>query len=358
LQPQPTRREADWSHTKAHLLRRIAPAREWLAPVWASPCARARAGWIGTCAMALEQKHLDIYRDIFVSRNDVYALQTPKGAYFTKRSPVTDEVVSSHLLGNITAGFYGLDKDSSVSWIVLDADTPDGLDRLQDAWKGLADQKISSLLEKSRRGGHLWILFERVPAKAARRLILGSLPHLEGVPKQDRLTQDSQFGSLVRGPLGIHRLTGQRYPFVDPVSLLPVSRSVVGTIDYLAESPKVTASHAEEADIFAPADSVAYLPAPERPSGLSPMQRLKEQIGDPYTFISQFVELDASGKGHCPFHPPDYHPSFAVNRYAGYWVDFHEVNPRTGRYVGGDVIEFYRRLRGLSYKEVLRELGG
>ena len=53
---------------------------------------------------------------------------------------------------------------------------------------------------------------------------------------------------------------------------------------------------------------------------------------------------------------PDRHPSFAVNRAGGYWVDFHEVNPATGRYVGGDVIEFYKRLKGLSYQETLKEL--
>jgi DNA primase len=89
---------------------------------------------------------------------------------------------------------------------------------------------------------------------------------------------------------------------------------------------------------------------------LSPIQRLKEQIGDPYAFISQFVELDERGHGHCPIHPPDVHPSFAVDRQSGHWTCFHEVDPRTGRYLGGDAIEFFRRLRGLSYKDTLREL--
>ena len=88
------------------------------------------------------------------------------------------------------------------------------------------------------------------------------------------------------------------------------------------------------------------------------MERLKAGLGDPYDFISRYMELNSDGRCHCPFHPPNYHPSFAVNRIDGYWVGFHEVDPRTGRYVGGDAIAFYRRLRGLSYKEVLDELGG
>ena len=54
------------------------------------------------------------------------------------------------------------------------------------------------------------------------------------------------------------------------------------------------------------------------------IEELKEAIGTVYAFISQFVDLDDKGRGHCPFHPPDLHPSFAVNRQEDYWVDFHD----------------------------------
>ena len=83
---------------------------------------------------------------------------------------------------------------------------------------------------------------------------------------------------------------------------------------------------------------------------------MKRAIGDVYTFVSEYVELDARGRGSCPFHPPDQHPSFAVNREEGYWVCFHETNPQTGHYLGGDAIEFYRRLKGLTFREAVREL--
>ena len=33
-----------------------------------------------------------------------------------------------------------------------------------------------------------------------------------------------------------------------------------------------------------------------------------------------------------------------------------ETNPATGRYLGGDAIEFYRRLKGMSFKESVQEL--
>jgi hypothetical protein len=312
----------------------------------------------------LEQRFLDTYLDLFVHRRDVYAQQTRTGSYFLKTSPVTAAVAEAHLRGELTAGWYALDQQQTVRWVTLDADRPDGREQLQEAWKQLAERGIASQLELSRRGGHLWILFEPIAAKAARRLVLGVLPELEGIevyPKRDQLDRSARVGNLLRGPLGIHRLTGKRYPLVDPISLNPVARSVVGTLEYLSRVPRISpdlvaeqlASLLDQAPLVRP--EVAS-PDPASVRTRSVLQEIKRQLGDPYEFISRFMALDASGRGHCPFHPPDHHPSFAVNRQQGYWVDFHEVNPRTGRYVGGDVIEFYRKLRGLTYAEVLREL--
>jgi hypothetical protein len=186
--------------------------------------------------MAIEQQHLDTYRNPFIHRQDVFAQQTPKGAYFLTRSPITDDVIRSHLQGKITAGFYPLAIDHTTRWVCLDADQDNGLEQLQEAWQQLNQRGIPSQLEGSRRGGHLWILFEPLPAADARRLILGVLPHLEGVevfPKRDRLDAGAQVGNLVRGPLGVHLLTGRRYPFLDPITLQPVAGSVQAILDYL-----------------------------------------------------------------------------------------------------------------------------
>jgi len=302
------------------------------------------------------------YHELFVHRSDAYALQTRSGSYFAKKAPVTHEVILRHLKGELTAGFYAMDSDSTVRWLALDGDQTDSLEHLQEAWKRLDQLQIPSYLEGSRRGAHLWLFFEPLPASAARRFVLSLLPELQGVevyPKRDELDGTVRLGSLVRGPLGIHRRSGQRYPFLDPVSLKPVSSSLFGMLGYLLQAERVR--HEQLAELPTSPQLPAPLPAHQEPTrgrrrALSPLDRLKTQIGDPYAFIGQFVALDSAGRGHCPFHPPDRNPSFAVNRQAGYWVDFHEVNPRTGRYAGGDAIEFYRRLRGLSYKEVISEL--
>ena len=85
------------------------------------------------------------------------------------------------------------------------------------------------------------------------------------------------------------------------------------------------------------------------------MAGLKDRIGDLRTFVSQYVQLDDAGRGPCPFHPPDKNPSFAVHP-DGFWVCFHEVNPSTGKQLGGDAIDFYRRLKGLSYRDAIKDL--
>lgn len=316
--------------------------------------------------MHSEQRGLDIYRDLFCHRRDLYALQTKTGAYFLRRNEIDDAVIDAHLEGRITAGWYALTPDSTVRWVALDADQDNGLESLQHAWKQLDAKGISSYLELSRRGGHLWTFFEPISAAVARRLIFGLIPKVSEVeifPKQDRLDGPGRVGSLVRGPLGVHRLSGRRYPFVDPISLKPVSITTAGTLEYLREVQRVSATDAAEhlamlleARCSPAAWTNAANELPNHDVPLSPLARVKQQIGDPYNFIAQYVELDEGGRGHCPFHPPDRHPSFAVNRNGGYWIDFHEVNPETGRYVGGDVIEFYRRLKGLSYKDALGDL--
>jgi len=67
-----------------------------------------------------------------------------------------------------------------------------------------------------------------------------------------------------------------------------------------------------------------------------------------------FTELKDRGHyytGLCPLHPESHH-SFAVYPNpgeAGRWVCFHE-------YKGGDAVGLYAEVKGISYKEALKEL--
>src|ERR1700694_3822703 len=103
---------------------------------------------------------------------------------------------------------------------VFDADREDGLEQLAALSLELAGQGIPTLLEASRRGGHLWIHFERpTDARVVRAWLLPYAQALdvELYPKQERLAPGGS-GSLVRLPLGVHRRSRGWYPFVQLAS--------------------------------------------------------------------------------------------------------------------------------------------
>jgi hypothetical protein len=316
--------------------------------------------------MSIEERYLRRYAKLFCHRQDIYALQKRDGSYFLVRKPITGDLLCRHLEGELTCGWYALGHNNTVRWTALDADEEDGLGTLQHAWEILIDLNIAAYLEDSRRGGHLWVFVEPVAAFVMRALLKQVLDQLEVdeveiYPRQDELT-DGGVGSLVRGPLGVHQISGQRYGFLDPTGLSPVGCSLIDQLEYLLTC-QVNSVH-QVAEALATLIREAQRPIQE-PCGRTQaeamlgddkLETLKLAIGDLYAFISQYVVLDAKGRGSCPFHPPDRHPSFAVNREQGYWVCFHETNPHTGRYLGGDAIEFYQRLKDLSFKEAVREL--
>ncbi len=90
---------------------------------------------------------------------------------------------------------------------VFDAEQEDGLERRAALSAELTGQRIPSLLETSRRGGHLWIyLAQPAPASAVRACLLpfALANDVECYPKQDVLPVGG-CGSLIRLPLGVHR---------------------------------------------------------------------------------------------------------------------------------------------------------
>jgi hypothetical protein len=147
----------------------------------------------------------------------------PKGGCRLSR-----KTVLQHLSGEITIGLYPINPETQRSkWVAIDADYSNALeDLLKLRWELLQDG-VEAALEKSRRGGHLWIFAEqpllardcrvyiynlatrlKVPVKGGGGLAEG----IEVFPRQDELGQ-AQFGNALRGPLGVHRAVGQRFWF-------------------------------------------------------------------------------------------------------------------------------------------------
>ena len=261
----------------------------------------------------------------FISRRDDYALQQPTGRYRRIGAPVTAAVLRRHVAGTLTMGTYVIDEAGRCRFAVYDADTPDGLALLAEVQGRLAADGIPSHLEGSRRGGHLWVLFsQRLAAGVVRRWLLPYCPPgVEFYPKQATVGQG--YGSLIRVPLGVHRLSGRRYPFVWWVTGAPV---------LVAHSTSALLSWCCSLEQAAPPDEHTLISPPSAMSATPPQASITKNVStaprsgypsiaawcaaqDPFSLIGRYVRLDPRGLGHCPFGEHhrdgvDQHPSFRV----------------------------------------------
>ncbi len=193
-------------------------------------------------------EHLTGFAETFLSRFDFYPLQRPTGRYRKVLRPLTTELVTGHLRGELTIGAYALSPESFAKWICLDADAPSQWDELRGLAQDLAGQEVPSYLELSRRGGHLWFFLSPISGREARRfgrqlLAEYGISQVELYPKQDQLVTGP--GSVVRLPLGKHQRTGQRYHFVT-FSGEPLAPTIRAQLAILAAPARVPAAFVTE----------------------------------------------------------------------------------------------------------------
>jgi hypothetical protein len=178
--------------------------------------------------------------DLFVNRNDVWAKQMEDGSYRPVWEPLDEKVIRKHLKGEITVGTYPIEPEhQTTKFLAFDVDGSDEA-LTKTATRCLYEEvtkevpKEAILLEKSRRGYHLWVFFSppvlaifanqfgielakrtKVPISTKADL------HLEVFPKQAVVSRDSP-GNLIKLVLGVHRLSGKRTEFVSPDDLSSV----------------------------------------------------------------------------------------------------------------------------------------
>ena len=274
----------------------------------------------------------------FVQRWDVYPKQLEDGSYVCIRGSLNVDHLYAHLRGEMTLGTYVLNQASQARLIVLDNDTEDGWSYVLDCGARLAAEPIPAYLEKSRRGGHIWMFFkEPVAGSSARSFAQAVVEKLgfesfEIYPKQDETGKG--LGSLIRMPFGVHRLTGRRYGFFSADGQ-PLGRTLREQIDAL-QRPQFLAKA-----FLAQYTSIS---SPEEPKARSkrlrgPATHVSEKLKAHVTvleFVGRYVDLrpnESGAVGLCPFHD-DQHPSFAVNDRDNYWHCFAGCG-------GGSIIDFW-----------------
>jgi hypothetical protein len=293
---------------------------------------------------------LERYRELLINRSDTYARQSKAGAgYYRVQAPVTDAVLEQHLAGAITGGWYCLNPDSRVKWAVVDLDDDEaGIQTAQTLYRRFQDDyQLPTYIESSRdQRAHLWLFLTPAwPAQAIRQLlqgVLGDPPgQIEIFPKQDRL-RPGRVGSLVRGPLGVHRKTGEVYPFLSPDTLERIEdpAAYLGQMQTAEGEPLAQALNAL---LREPPRSLRRPPA--RAGVLYPHRdpsdtlAVAERLGIPLDWKENYAQ------GICPFHPAEEHPSFTIYPNTHTWICWHEM--RMGR--GG--VSLYAAVRGISYRE-------
>ena len=264
------------------------------------------------------------YASLFVQCWDAYAVQQADGSYWRVGEPLSFSLLSAHLAGRWTLGMYLLDQQSRCAFAVFDADSPDGLARLIKLSEALRRAGISTLLEASRRGGHLWVhLAVPAPAHMVRAWLLPYAAALgvEFYPKQDVLAPGGS-GSLIRLPLGLHRQSRGWYPFLTRSvcgDWIPVGETVMECCAWaVAHVERVTLP---DVVVWASrGEVVASVPEPMAShwsaDGGRGSIRAWCQAQDIVEVIGRYVALDSRGVGSCPFkehhHRGDRRPSFQV----------------------------------------------
>ncbi len=249
---------------------------------------------------------------ICVGRRSDYAVQLRDGRYIRVQKPITSRILARHLAGQMSIGTYVRDEEGRCSFAVFDADQPAGLKVLRDLQAELEEQGFPAYLERSRRGGHLWLFFHApCPAALVRAWLmpLASERHLELFPKQ---SSGQGIGSLMRLPFGIHQRSGKRYPFLTP-ALQPAAHTLPEQLQWLAQVQRVT-----------PPPVPLPPPRPVAPPAYTidpsnPMRSIRDwnAAQNPFTLIGRYISLSHNGTGHCPFldhhaEGRDTHASFHV----------------------------------------------
>lgn len=249
-------------------------------------------------------------------------------------------------------------------------ETINGREMMRDAYLRLERAGIPSALELSRRGARVRVFAaEPVPARDLQSLLLFALSSderarmargevaVEIFPKQADL-REGQVGNGVRGPFGIHRKSGERYPFIMPDGR-PVASTLGGQIDYAIAVPMVDVRRELEKRPWLEAERESILerrheperpseqerrPCLSRPDGLSPIETWKQQHPLDEILARYGVDVHRSGSYHCPLNhhgDGDQTPSLSVDRERGVWFCF-----TVGR--GGSQLDFVMEAEGLS----------
>ncbi|MEJ7805513.1 MAG: DEAD/DEAH box helicase family protein [Telluria sp.] len=147
---------------KVKLFRRLFQGREDVYPVRWQSQNTGKSGYSPACA--------NLWRPVVCKKNQGMDCNVCSHRLYP---PVTDDVITRHLEGKITAGVYPVFGDDKCYFLAIDFDDEDWRDDARAVLQTCTQNNLPAALEISRsgEGAHLWLFFANpTPARDVRRL--------------------------------------------------------------------------------------------------------------------------------------------------------------------------------------------
>jgi len=234
----------------------------------------------------------------------------------TAGDPTPEQIIAALTADGPALAPFFLDDASMTHVLAIDTDGEDGWHTLGVVAAALRDSDIPAYGEPSRRGGHLWIVVDRViPAIVGRFALMAAIeaagydpdPKIELRPSKDRRT--SPFGGeSLRGPWMRHPETAQRYGLLKMATGQPLATTIAGSLMAIELADHRAIARLAER-YSPPVKIIATAPRRDREPG-SITAVLVERFG------SHDVNDRPIGPGKsivCPFHD-DTQPSMTIAR--------------------------------------------
>jgi hypothetical protein len=165
------------------------------------------------------RRHLEIFRSLFVAREDAHAIWMGKHP-IAVREPLSDEVLTAHLAGESRVGTYLINSEGKTPFLVFDIDVPKE-SLVRRIAKRLRRRGVVPYVERSKsKVFHIWVFFEKplraVEARTFAGLVLLGLDtsKIEVFPKQDEV-REGGFGNCISLPLFGPDIANKRTIFLD-----------------------------------------------------------------------------------------------------------------------------------------------
>lgn len=231
---------------------------------------------------AITEIGLTLYADLFCARTDAYV----KDSAFHVNEPITPAVLEQAIIErHAISGYMAVVADGTALTHVgaIDFDhTPDGAP--EAVQKTLTQLGVPSMLARSRRGAHLWVVcdvgdgthgsvsYGDVPAASVRAMLehavrLTDAKYLEGIEVFPKSSASTWGCGALRLPLMTHPKSKQRYPVFDvdgnrltklvdvvrAVSYVPWTKIIQLTNDAPVQYPRNLGGYRRQTGVIGPA---------------------------------------------------------------------------------------------------------